>query len=82
MATYGVLKRGWTDAIFLKNSPSSAIAKKIRGPVIIEPLRVPNAEIITAIDTSLTPVSPTTRKAVSAATSLEPAICLTSSKCK
>ena len=61
------MNRGWTAAIFLKNRPSSAIAKKILGPVIIEPFNVPNAEIITAINTSLTPVSPTTRYAVSAA---------------
>ena len=47
------------------------MAKKILDPVIIEPLRVPKAEIITAIDMKFTPAAPIIRKAVSAATSGE-----------
>ena len=43
----GVWKRGETRAIAGKMSPWSVIAKKIRGPVITEPLTEPKQEIIT-----------------------------------
>src|SRR5262245_8506631 len=50
------------------------MAKNTRGPVIIDPLSVPNVEMHTAADTNTTPAVPTTAAAPPAATSLLPAI--------
>src|ERR1700730_3141071 len=47
IATDGLLKRGETRATPRKNNPRSAIAKNIRGPVIIEPFKPLNADTIT-----------------------------------
>ncbi len=55
IATCGVRKRVCTSATLSKNRRSSAIAKKMRGPVRIEPFSVPNVEIITVADTNTTP---------------------------
>jgi len=76
MATDGLWKRGDTRAIARKNSPRSAIAKKMRGPVIMEPLSVPKQESITTPAMTAAPAVPSTgiRSAAVAAISLEPAI--------
>jgi hypothetical protein len=76
MATLGVWNFGWTVAIGLKSSPSSATANRTLEPVITEPLRVPKVEIITATETKATPAAPTSLSATSAATSFD---CLISS---
>jgi hypothetical protein len=73
-ATCGVRKRGCTAATCRKNSPSSAMAKKIRGPVSSDPFTDPKVERITVSDTSVTPTGPTSRCATSAATSRAPRI--------
>ncbi len=61
MARLGVWKRGCTRAIALKSRPSSAIAKKMRGAVMIDPLSVPKVESITVTETKITPAGPTSR---------------------
>ena len=43
------------------NNPSSAIAKKIRGAVIIEPFSVPKVLTATAADTAMIPAEPISR---------------------
>src|SRR5579884_3450328 len=47
-ALAGAPERRCTRAMARGNSPSSAIAKKMRGAVIIEPFRVPNVLTATA----------------------------------
>ncbi len=76
MATEGLRKRGETRAIPRKNRPRSAIAKKIRGPVIIEPVREPKQESITMPETTAPPAPAKSgiRSAAVAAISLAPAI--------
>ena len=72
--TDGVWKRGCTRATALKSRRSSAIAKKMRGEVRIDPSSVLNVAIITTIATSPTPARPMISCAASAATSGERAI--------
>ena len=50
------------------------MAKKMRGPVIIEPFSAPKAETITIAATTEAPAAPNTLVAVLAATSGEPTI--------
>ena len=59
-----------------KKRPRSAIAKKMRGPVIIEPLSAPKQETMTSADTSAPPLPPSIgiRSAAVAATRREVAI--------
>lgn len=54
--------------------PSSAMAKKMRGPVIMAPLSAPSVERTTSSETSPPPQSPASRSAVDAATSSDAAI--------
>ena len=79
MATYGLPWRACTRATGRKKSPSSAIAKKMRGAVSSVPLSVPNVESITVAATNATPGAPTSRSATSAATSFERRISSTGS---
>jgi hypothetical protein len=55
----------------LKKSPSSAIAKKIRGDASMLPLSDPNVETITTNEMMATPADPTIAAIVSAAISRE-----------
>src|SRR5207247_350147 len=57
-----------------KNSPSSAIAKKMRGDVRIDPTRVEKVASITTTDTAPIPIRPSTACAASAAASGDRAI--------
>src|SRR5438552_16597351 len=57
-----------------KNSPSSAMAKKMRGAVRIDPTSVLNVASITTTVTAPTPIRPSTVCAASAATSGDRAI--------
>src|SRR2546427_9414309 len=54
-----------------KNSPSSAMAKKMRGAVRIDPTSVLNVASITTTVTAPTPIRPSTACAASAATRSE-----------
>ena len=71
MATYGVFQVGCTAAIGLKNSLSSAIAKKMRGDASMLPISEPKVEIITTTAMNETPTWPKMALSVSAAISLE-----------
>ena len=66
---YGVLNFGCTAAMGLKNSSSSAIAKKIRGDASMLPISDPNVEIITTTEMNAAPAWPNIADIVSAATS-------------
>ena len=60
---------GCTRAIGPKSSPSSAIAKKMRGEASMLPISEPNVEIITITATNDTPARPNSAPIVSAAIS-------------
>ena len=75
MDTDGVWNRGCTRATLVKNRPSSAMAKKMRGAVSIDPSSVLNVATITTTAMIPTPKRPTSSCAASAATSGECAIC-------
>ena len=77
MATEGLWNRGDTRAIARKKRPRSAMAKKIRGPVIIEPVSEPKQESITIARrprAAARPANSGIRSAAVAAMSLAPAI--------
>src|SRR5438045_9537278 len=75
IATAGVWNLRSTIATGLNRTPSAAIVKRIRDPVITEPFSVQQVEIMTAIDTNATPTAPTRLPDTYAATRFDRLIC-------
>src|SRR4030095_2952473 len=68
--TCGDPNRGWTRAAAWRNTPSFAMAKKIRGVARITTFTNPRIDSMAAIEISVAPTEPPNRVAVSAATAL------------
>ena len=71
IATYGVPKRGCTDATGGRTARRRPSRRRRAALVKSDPLSVPNVESITVTATNTTPAGPMSRWATSAATSFE-----------